>query len=276
MNRRFSPFLLLGLLASGGSSLVAQEQNDPPQEPETQPPEFAVEPLPLPEGAPPEIRDLVGELAQEGVRVDFRNRVVLVEGVILLDRMQSGYPIEYLVVTESGFTHESLAIVRCLPSRLSASFMALGLEPGKTVRFEKKDPPPPVEKIISGEAREYDAMPPEGAVVDISVRWTDEDGEKQHPIEDFIRYLPNGEPLPRRGFVFVGSRFHKVVIGAEREERYMADLEGNVVSLYIAGFGNCLFDMNSTEGAAGFIYDINTDLCPERGTRVTFMFALRS
>lgn len=232
--------------------------------------------LPVPDGAPDEIQTLVDELVKEGVTVDFERRIVEVRGVVLLDGMNEGYPIEYLMVTEGGFTHESLCLVRCTPSKLNAAFLALGLEPGKTVEFKKKDPVPPLEKLLSGEEKEFDLVPPKGPIVDLSVRWTDKDGVvRLHPIEDLISYITNSRPIPRRGFVFVGSRFRRVLIGAERTERFMADVEGNVVSLYLSGFGNCLFDQNSAEGAEGYLYDINRDVAPPAGTKVSFVFSAR-
>lgn len=262
--------LLVGLLVG-----LSPAQERPPAN-EIAPPTDEVDPLPVPDTAPEGIRTLVEELAHEGVRVDFAAREVLVKGVVLLDRMNAGYPIEYLIVSDGGFTHESLGLVRCTGSKLNAAFLALGLSPGKTVEYVKKDPLPPVEKIISGEEREFVVHPPEGAVVDLSVRWTDEAGAVvQRPIEDLVRYVTNGEPLPRRGFVFVGSRFQRVLIGTERQERFMADVEGNLVSLYLSGFGNCLFDMNSAEGTEAYLYDINVATCPPRGTKVTFVFAVR-
>lgn len=256
-----------------GCQATAQE---PPPKSDITPPTTTAKPLPIPEGAPEEIAVLVEELAEEGVRVDFERRAVEVKGVVLLDKMNAGYPIEYLIVSEGGFTHESLGLVRCTGSKLNAAFLALGLAPGQTVKYEKKDPLPPVEKIISGEEREFVATPPKGAVVDLTVRWTDEHEKViERPIEDLVRYVTNGEPLPRRGFVYIGSRFQRVLIGTEREERFMADVEGNLVSLYLSGFGNCLFDMNSAEGAEAYLYDINVDTCPSRGTLVDFVFSLR-
>ncbi len=267
------PSRILWFVAALSLGAVAQER---PPENDIAPPAAEVKALPVPASAPDPIHALVDELAREGVRVDFEAEEVLVEGVVLLDRMNAGYPIEYLIVSEGGFTHESLGLVRCTGSKLNAAFLALGLTPGKTVRYVKKDPPPPVERIISGEEREFDVLPPEGRVVDISVRWTDAEGEVvRRPIEDLIRYVTNGEALPRRGFVYVGSRFQRVLVGTEKEERFMADVEGNLVSLYLSGFGNCLFDMNSAEGSEAYLYDINGATCPERGTRVTFVFALR-
>lgn len=249
---------------------------EPPPPTTIKPPADVVEPLPVPEGAPEQVSALVRELAAEGVTVDFESRVVEVKGVILLDKMNSGYPIEYLMVTEGGFTHESLCLVRCTPSKLNAAFLALGLAPGRSVEFKKKDPPPPLDKLISGEEKEFDVVPPQGPVVDLSVRWTDQDGEERlHPIEDLIAYITNGRSIPRRGFVFVGSKFRKVLIGAERQERFMADVEGNIVSLYLSGFGNCLFDQNSAEGAEGYLYDVHPEITPPAGTKVTFVFRPR-
>ncbi|MFH0946359.1 MAG: YdjY domain-containing protein [Planctomycetota bacterium] len=266
---------LIVLLALSFPSGRAGPRQDPPPPTTIKPPSEEVAPLPVPEGAPEQINELILELAREGVTVDFEHRVVEVRGVILLDRMLASYPIEYLIVTETGFTHEALALVRVTPSRLNAAFLALGLTPGKTIEYVKKDPPPSEEDLISGKVREFDAIPPKGEVVDVSVRWTDEEGPQLRPIEDLIRYVTNGSSLPRRGFVYVGSKFRKVLIGVERQERFIADMEGNVVSLYLSGFGHCLFDMNSAEGAESYLYDIDTETCPAHGTKATFIFSLR-
>lgn len=234
-----------------------------------------VTPLPLPDGTPEAIRVLVDELAKEGATVDFAKREVAVKGAILLDKMNPNYPIEYLIVTNGGFTHEAFGIVRVTASKLNAAFLAFGLQPGKTVQYVKRDPPPPMEKLISGEESEFDIVAPEGPIVDISVRWKDDTGDHIHPIEDMVRYLTNGKPLPRRGFCFIGSRFSKMIIDGERVERFMADVEGNLVSLYLIGFGNCLFDMNSDEGVESYLYDINSTISPPRGTQVSFVFSVR-
>ena len=66
------------------------QEAEPPPPTTVKPPEDKAEPLPVPEGTPDEIRTLVRELADEGVTIDFRNRVVEVKGVILLDRMNPG------------------------------------------------------------------------------------------------------------------------------------------------------------------------------------------
>lgn len=270
--------MIIRLALAGGLLLASYlpATQDPPPPNSVKPTVEKTDPLPVPEGAPAEISTLVKELANEGVTVDFEKRKVEVKGALLLDKMNAGYPIEYLIVNEHGKSHESLGIVRCTPSKLNAAFLALGLEPGKSVTFVKKDPPPPMEKLVSGEEREYDVLPPQGTVVDIAVKWQDDKGgEHLQPIEDLIVYITNGKPLPRRGFVYVGSRFSKIVTGTERKERFMADVEGDVVSLYISGYGNCLFDMNSDEGVESYLYDVNAKLAPPRGTKVSFVFQLR-
>ena len=275
---RRSGLLLIGLVFLGALSWSAGRagpRQDPPPPTTIRPPTEEVKPLPVPDGLPEQINSLIVDLASEGVTVDFENRAVEVRGVILLDRMLASYPIEYLVVTETGFTHEALAMVRATPSKLNAAFLALGLTPGKTIEYVKKDPPPSAEDLISGKAREFYAIPPKGQVVDLAVRWTDEEGTQLRPIEDLVRYVTNGSTLPRRGFVYVGSTFKRVLIGVDREERFVADLEGNLVSLYLSGFGHCLFDMNSAEGAESYLYDINPETCPAKGTIATFVFSLR-
>ena len=59
--------------------------------------------------------------------------------------------------------------------------------------------------------------------------------------------------------MYVGSRFTRVLIDGERQDRFMADVEGNVVSLYVVGFGTCRFDVNSDEGVEQYLYDIIQD-----------------
>ena len=66
-------------------------------------PDEQVVALPMPEELPAELRTTIEQLAEEGVTVDFERRRVEVRGIVLLDRMNAGYPIEYLLVTNGGF-----------------------------------------------------------------------------------------------------------------------------------------------------------------------------
>jgi len=70
--------------------------------------------------------------AAEGISVDVEKKRVEVKGAIIRDSRSLQYPIEYIIVSEGGSTHEAMILVKAQPSHLNAALLALGLKPGKT------------------------------------------------------------------------------------------------------------------------------------------------
>lgn len=212
--------------------------------------------------------------ASEGISVDLERKRVSVKGAIIRDKESRRYPIEYVVVSEGGNTHEAMILVKATPSNLNAALLSLGLEPGTSVIYRKKDPAPPQEDVDSGKVSAYEVVPPCGTVMRIYVHY---DGWKERPyrpLEDLIMDLRTRKSLDRVGWVYVGSRFASVLLGKERVQQFMADMERNVVALYLTGYGNCVFDVNTIDGIDDSLFDVNPETAPPLGAKVSLVFSL--
>ncbi len=218
--------------------------------------------------------ELLAEFESEGITVDLAKKRVSVKGAIIRDKESRRYPIEYVVVTEGGNTHEAMILIRATPSNLNAALLAIGLEAGNTVIYRKKNPPPPQEEVDAGMTSPYEVIPPKGTVMKIYVTYEGWEENKHRLLEDLILNLRTRETLERVGWVYVGSRFAKVLLGRERVLQYMADMERNIVALYLTGYGNTIFDVNTLEGVDDSVFDVNPETAPPMGAPVTLTFTL--
>lgn len=210
----------------------------------------------------------------EDIKVDLLKKQVELTGVIIRDAKSTQYPIEYVVVSEGGSSHEAMLLVKATPSHLNAAMLAIGVTPGKTVTFKKKDPPPPQEEIDKGITSPYDVIPPAGDKVYIYVKY---DGWEEKPVrflEDLLMDLRTGKPLMRKGWIYVGSRFAEVLMGRERVVKYMADMERNIVACYLTGLGNAIFDINDVDGINDTYFDVYPSAIPPMGSKVQIIFTL--
>ncbi|MHC4944179.1 MAG: YdjY domain-containing protein [Planctomycetota bacterium] len=210
----------------------------------------------------------------EGISVDREKKIVEVKGAIIRDKSQPQYPIEYVIVSERGNTHEAVILVKATPSNLNAALLSLGLEPGTTVQTKKKDPPPPKEEIEAGTASLWEIIPPTGTLVHIYVRY---DGWEERPVrylEDLLLDLRTGKPMDRVGWIYIGSRFARVLLGRDKVVKYMADMERNIVACYLTGFGNSIFDINNVDGVNDTLFDVNPDTAPPLHAQVTVIFSI--
>jgi hypothetical protein len=212
--------------------------------------------------------------ASEGISVDLERKRVSVKGAIIRDKESRRYPIEYVVVSEGGNTHEAMILIKATPSNLNAALLSLGLEPGTTVIYRKKDPAPAQEDIDSGKVSAYEVVPPCGTVMRIYVHYEGWEERPYRPLEDLLMDLRTRKPLERIGWVYVGSRFANVLLGKKRIREYMADMERNVVALYLTGYGNAIFDVNTVDGIDDSLFDVNPDNAPPLGAKVSLVFAL--
>ncbi len=211
-------------------------------------------------------------LAENGLSLDLPARAVSARGGTLHDRTTLGYPIEYVLVTERGRTHEALFILRCQPSLLDACLRAAGLAAGKAMRFRPRVPPPTDDEMDAG-ASPWEPIAGSGPLVDISVSWTDDAGvPHRRTLESLLLDVRDGQPLAERDWIYVGSRFGPMRQGKQVVRTFLADLQGDLVALYLTGRGDCLLERNSIDGVDDTLYTINADGSPARGTPVTVTF----
>ncbi len=213
-------------------------------------------------------------LTENGLSLDLEGGSVAVRGGTLHDQTTLGYPIEYLVVTDRGRTHEALFVVKTQPSLLDACLRALGLRPGTPMRFRLKEDQPSQEEIDAGTASPWDPVPSSGPLVAIDVSWTDDAG-RQHrtSLESLLVDGLTGEPLPEEDWVYTGSAFGTLRQGRRDVQAFVADLQGDVVAIYLTGQGAALLERNSIDGVDDARYLLNADTMPSRGTPVTMHFS---
>jgi len=146
-------------------------------------------------------------------------------------------------------SHEALLVTLVPPSGVHAGLLALGLRPGKPARMAQ---PAGAEPVF---------MPPEGALLEITVRWKDAAGAREAPLTDWMVVAGTGKPAPPTRWVFVGSEFLD-------DGRYWADMEGQLVS--VANFAASTIDVpfKSTDKDALLEFAANPKVVPPAGTRV--------
>lgn len=136
------------------------------------------------------------------VRIDTKERTIAFPSLV---NLREGN-IEYLIVTTTGKTHESLLRTEARPHHLQVALLLLGLK-GADGRTLPEDP----QKELPGDK------------VQIELNWTV--GTKRHrtSAEDFVLNRKAGRKAPRGPWIFTGSRF--------RDDGFAAELDGSIVSL---------------------------------------------
>jgi len=209
------------------------------------------------EGVPQELSAALGEA---GLWIDLERGVlaVPVEVQIREDLL------EYLLVGPGGAAHESLFLTRVRPSLVNAALLLLGVEPGHNAFVEEKagatDGPP---------KREIHA--PSGDGFYLYAAWREGDDTYFFRVEDLVANLATGRTLRRHRWVYLGSRFAALEKG--QPEKFVADLEGNLINLSFFYQGNTLLTAALDECVEQTIWAANAWLVPARGEPVCLLFA---
>ncbi len=189
---------------------------------------------------PPQVERITENVYRIGaVIVDTKARTVTCKGVINMD----DGAIEYLAVAPGGKTHESLLRLDVRPLHLQVALLMLDLEPKNVLKFQG------------------DPTTPQGAPVEIKIRWHDLKGAEQEArAEELMLDMPAKRPLPPNQWVFTGSRVIK--------EGFEADLAKSLVAVYHDPAA--ILD-NPLSGGVTNSYVVNTKRVPKRGTPVDFV-----
>jgi hypothetical protein len=170
-------------------------------------------------------------------------------GRIVMDAevcLRSG-PLELLVCKAGTKEYESILRTEARAAQLHAGLLMLGLSPGK-----------PAEWTGEGEASRF--LPPRGAELTVTLRWTDTAGRRREvPAGRWLRPADGGD-TPER-WVFVGS---EVLPGG----RYWADVEGDVIT--VSNFASAVVDVpfESTTDNALLQFEAAEEHVPPVGTPV--------
>jgi len=141
----------------------------------------------------------------DGIELNTKTKTVQFEAVV--NQTDQDLPLEVLVCTDYGKTHESLLRTTVSPTYLNVAFKLIGCHEGKP-RAGAGDPNMPV-----------------GSALEIEVKWTDKDGKvKAVEPESWIWARKKNEPLADTTWTYLGSMFHM--------NRFMAEATGTIVNLY--------------------------------------------
>jgi len=147
-----------------------------------------------------EIRPGLFELGQ--VRFDKAQRTVSFPASV---NLREGN-IEYVVVTATGKTHESLLRTTAEPYHIQLAFLLLGAK-GAGTNALPEDP----------------GRPLPGDKAEIEFRWPTEGKTSSFRAEDFVHDRKANGPARRGDWIYTGSRL--------REDGFAAQLDGSIVSL---------------------------------------------
>lgn len=124
---------------------------------------------------------------------------------------QIGGPIEYLLVTNRGKTHESLFSCQIRPIDLNVAFLLLGYEPSPEL-FEIRTPDhrptghyPKVPETVRSLARLH-----------ISATWTTDGKSMSAAVNDFIMNEETGKPMAAGPWLYTGSAITETGFRAEQ------------------------------------------------------------
>jgi hypothetical protein len=142
----------------------------------------------------------------DGITVDTKARQIRFGAVV--NQTEQDLPLEVIVCTEYGKTHESLFRTTASPTYLNVAFQLIGCKGGKP-RAGVGNPNVPV-----------------GSPVEVEVKWKNADGKEQtvQP-EAWIWNHVTKKPMAETHWTYTGSIFHM--------GRFMAQSTGTIINIYI-------------------------------------------
>jgi hypothetical protein len=213
------------------------------------------------EGAEKKLQDAIQAVKMPGIGIDPVARVVDVNAEVCLDEGA----LELIACTKDTKEHESIVVLRALPSHVHAALLLLGARNGH----------PAMRRPLDEEMTRWEDLPPQGDPIDVSFVVTREDGTKQErPLSDFLMRSEE-EGAPSEGnkqkekfpntFLFAGSHLGDA---AETPRKYLAEISGNVIS--ISTFGDellCLPEVHGHENQA-LAWQINPEHLPKKHSKI--------
>ena len=190
----------------------------------------------------------IGKVVQlDHIRIDLAERKIIIDAEVCLAPRADYTGLEFLLSQWGKKTHESLLHTKARPSDIHAALLMLAIEQGKPARTSPD----------SGAL-----LPPQGPGLRISLRLTDIQGKQSEiPAEQWLKSIhPNKTPPPTR-WVFVGSQ-------VLADGRYLADIEGTIVS--VSNFASSVIDVpfESSDKSESLAFDVDTQALPPLKTPV--------
>jgi len=175
----------------------------------------------------------------DGITIDTEAKQIRFAAVV--NQTNKELPLEVLICTEYGKTHESLFRTTISPTYLNVAFRLLDCRGGKA-RAGVGDPDIPV-----------------GSAVEIEVKYTDEEGKTEtiQP-EAWIWNHKRQAPMRETHWTYTGSMFHM--------GRFLAQTTGTIVNLYIDP--STLVELPIPEVEDDTVFGVYEEVVPPEGTKV--------
>lgn len=156
----------------------------------------------------------------------------------------TGGAVEYVVVTESGKTHESVFTTDAAPKDIHIAALLLGIRDATELPATNQPP------ALRGDA------------VQVTVSWAGNDRPRAVPVEECVRHAETGLPLAPGPWVYNGSEL--------RNGRFAAQHEGSILS--IIDDVEALMNNPRPERENDDVWRPNEKIVPAKGTVVTITF----
>ena len=146
-----------------------------------------------------------------GITVDKRARAVRFPAMVQLDNG----PLEYLLVTEEGKTHESLFATKISPSKLHIAMLLLGASPAQEIK-----------ELPGGQinvASLKDAPEPKGDKVEILVSWKENGQDRKVHAEEWVQNKNTQSAMTPGPWIYTSSSIFKGT--------FLAEEEGSIIAL---------------------------------------------
>lgn len=209
------------------------------------------------EAAPPPAKPAVREVSPGvfdvgKVRLDQKARCISFPGVL---KMKRGL-LEYLLVNPKGSVHESLLVTEVEANEIHVAMLLLGAKGGGVTAVA------PPERLDADYLRAAPKLM--GDSVLISVKWKENDVDKNAPVEDWLFNESAKKEIVHGPWIYNGS----ILL----EGRFLAQSEGNLVALVTSP--TALVN-NPREGKDNDqMWNVNGETTPGVGTPVEIIFKL--
>ena len=192
------------------------------------------------------------------VELDSKTREVSLPVIV---NQREGGPIEYILVHETGKTHESILTTKASPMNVQIALKLLKYKAGEGDIFDKLLPAED-RKIKGGKSDQR------GDAVDVLVKWNEGGEEKLSSINRWAvdgatikAEGDKGEPMPEHPWNYTGSVIY--------EGQFLGELEGSIIAIYLDPVS--LFNTTVPGAEIDERWGANAAEIPEIGTKATLI-----
>ena len=195
-----------------------------------------------------------GEFEIGGITIKAKTREIRVPTAVQLKKA----PVEYMLVTETGKTHESVLVTKVTPADFQLALLLANFQPG-TEGLANKDLPPDIKPVTP-----VAPQTPGAHRVTLTVEWSENGAVKRAPLSDWLLNINERKPPPDLGvWIFNGSRFD--------ERGFVAAQEGSFIAVWLDQ--NAIINSPAKGNWDDALWISNPAAIPDEGTAVTLIIA---